>query len=55
MSEAPSFGKPILLYDVECHGSRSYMELAAEIISAQDTRDLPVTPPVAPVAQEAKE
>lgn len=34
LSEAPSFGKPILLYDVECLGSQSYMELAEEVIAA---------------------
>ncbi len=33
LGEAPSFGKPILLYDVECVGSRSYLELAQEVIS----------------------
>jgi len=32
LSEAPSFGKPILLYDVECIGARSYLDLAQEII-----------------------
>lgn len=32
LSEAPSFGKPILLYDVECVGSRSYLKLAQEVI-----------------------
>lgn len=32
LSEAPSFGKPILLYDVECVGSRSYLDLAQEVI-----------------------
>ena len=36
LSEAPSFGKPILLYDVECLGSQSYLDLAAEVISASD-------------------
>jgi chromosome partitioning protein len=34
LSEAPSFGKPILLYDVECLGSKSYMDLAEEVIAA---------------------
>jgi chromosome partitioning protein len=34
LSEAPSFGKPILLYDVDCVGSRSYLELAQEVIAA---------------------
>jgi len=33
LSEAPSFGKPILLYDVECLGSRRYLELAREVIA----------------------
>jgi len=33
LSEAPSFGKPILLYDVDCLGSQSYMDLAGEIIA----------------------
>ncbi len=33
LSEAPSFGKPILLYDVECIGARSYLELAKEVIA----------------------
>jgi len=33
LSEAPSFGKPILLYDVMCPGARSYLELAKEVIT----------------------
>jgi len=33
LSEAPAFGKPILLYDVECLGSQSYMDLAREVIA----------------------
>ncbi|MBU8869745.1 MAG: AAA family ATPase [Gemmatimonadales bacterium] len=33
LSEAPSFGKPILLYDVDCVGSRAYLELAQEVIA----------------------
>ena len=32
LSEAPSFGKPILLYDVTCLGTRCYLELAKEVI-----------------------
>ncbi len=38
LSEAPSFGKPILLYDVECLGSRSYLELAREIIARNEAK-----------------
>jgi chromosome partitioning protein len=32
LSEAPSFGKPILLYDAECAGARSYLDLAEEVV-----------------------
>ena len=32
LSEAPSFGKPILLYDATSTGARSYIELAGEIM-----------------------
>ena len=35
LSEAPSFGKPILLYDVFCSGAKSYMELAKEVIASE--------------------
>ena len=33
LAEAPSFGKPILLYDPDCRGATSYIELAQEVIS----------------------
>lgn len=39
LSEAPSFGKPILLYDVECLGSHSYMDLAGEVIARNEAPD----------------
>jgi chromosome partitioning protein len=32
LSEAPSFGKPILLYDATSTGAQSYFDLAREII-----------------------
>ena len=32
LSEAPSFGKPALLYDAKSAGARSYLEVAAEIL-----------------------
>lgn len=32
LSEAPSFGKPIILYDAVCSGTRNYMELANEVM-----------------------
>ena len=34
LSEAPSFGKPILLYDVLCSGAKSYLELAKEVMTS---------------------
>lgn len=32
LSEAPSFGKPILLYDAVSTGTRNYMDLAVELL-----------------------
>jgi chromosome partitioning protein len=33
LSEAPSFGKPILLYDILCTGAANYINLAKEVLS----------------------
>src|SRR5690606_22053335 len=33
LAEAPSFGKPIVLYDVVSAGAQSYLALAQEIIA----------------------
>lgn len=33
VSEAPSFGKPALLYDHRCTGSRAYIDLARELLT----------------------
>jgi chromosome partitioning protein len=35
LSEAPSFGKPIVLYDVLCSGTKSYMDLAKEVMASE--------------------
>jgi chromosome partitioning protein len=32
VSEAPSYGKPVILYDLECTGSQAYLQLASEVI-----------------------
>ena len=32
LGEAPSHGKPVILYDAECKGSTSYLNLAKELI-----------------------
>ncbi len=36
LAEAPSFGKPILLYDVASVGAKSYMTLAQELIRREE-------------------
>ena len=38
ISEAPSYGKPVLIYDLKCVGSEAYLRLATEVI--QRERDL---------------
>lgn len=35
VSEAPSFGKPVLLYDMHCAGSQAYLKLASEVIQRE--------------------
>lgn len=35
ISEAPSFGKPALLYDLKCAGSQAYLQLASEVIQRE--------------------
>jgi chromosome partitioning protein len=36
LSEAPSFGKPVLLYDATCIGARNYIALAREVIKKSE-------------------
>lgn len=35
VSEAPSYGKPVLFYDFDCAGSRAYLHLASEVIKRE--------------------
>lgn len=35
VSEAPSFGQPVLMYDINCPGSQAYAALAGEIINQE--------------------
>ena len=35
VSEAPSFGKPVLMYDLKCAGAQAYIALAAEILEQE--------------------
>lgn len=36
LAEAPSHGKPCILYDEECSGTEAYLKLAKEIIQMED-------------------
>ncbi|MGO9672559.1 MAG: ParA family protein [Methylocella sp.] len=36
VSEAPSHGKPVLLYDLKCSGSQAYLKLASEVIQREE-------------------
>jgi len=48
LAEAPSHGKPVLLYDVRSRGAESYIQLAKEIIG----HSLPVEMPAPAVGEE---
>ncbi|MBS1242098.1 MAG: Chromosome (plasmid) partitioning protein ParA, partial [Gemmatimonadetes bacterium] len=36
LAEAPSFGKPVLLYDVQSVGAKSYLSAAQELLKRLD-------------------
>ena len=38
VSEAPSFGKPALIYDLKCAGSQAYLKLAKELVGRERRR-----------------
>jgi chromosome partitioning protein len=38
VSEAPSHGKPVLLYDFRCPGAQAYVHLAGEVLRRERTR-----------------
>jgi len=38
VSEAPSFGKPALIYDIKCAGSQAYLKLARELVGRERAR-----------------
>ena len=41
VSEAPSHGKPVLLYDLKCAGSQAYLKLASEVIQRERRVTIP--------------
>ncbi len=38
ISEAPSHGKPVLIYDLRCTGSQAYLHLAREVLTRESKR-----------------
>jgi chromosome partitioning protein len=44
VSEAPSFGKPVLLYDLECAGSKAYLGLAREVVRQERSGEQALAP-----------
>ena len=38
VSEAPSYGKPVLVYDLKCAGSQAYLKLAREVVVRERER-----------------
>src|SRR5208282_463041 len=43
MSEAPSHGKPALIYDMNCSGSKAYIQLASELLKRERQRQKQLT------------
>jgi len=46
LSEAPSHGKPIILYDIHSRGALAYLKLAEEMLSGMELTDPPRKPPL---------
>ena len=51
LAEAPSFGKPILMYDVQSVGARSYLAVGQELIKRAAHAPIEVVEPALPEAQ----
>ena len=44
LSEAPSHGKPVLLYDASSKGAQGYLALARELLQRHNKRGTPTAP-----------
>ncbi len=53
IAEAPSFGKPIVLYDVMSVGAKSYLSLAKEVIARKGRKAAATEPATAPAERPA--
>src|SRR6058998_3673403 len=51
LAEAPSFGKPILLYDVQSVGAKSYLAQAQELIHRVERAPSPAPPAAEPLPE----
>ena len=54
LSEAPSHGQPILLYDIHSKGAVAYVKLADELLAQLALTEQPRKPPVLPIIQQAE-
>jgi chromosome partitioning protein len=54
LSEAPSHGKPVLLYDIHSRGALAYLELAKEMLERLDWQTAPREPPALPTQGPAE-
>jgi chromosome partitioning protein len=55
LSEAPSHGQPILLYDIHSKGAVAYVKLADELLAQLALTEQPRKPPVLPFAQHPEQ
>jgi chromosome partitioning protein len=55
LAEAPSFGKPILLYDAQSVGARSYLAVAQELLRRVENSTVTIKEPPAPVVSKPVE
>jgi chromosome partitioning protein len=51
LAEAPSFGKPIVLYDVQSVGAKSYLAVAQELIRRVERASSPALPAAEPLPE----
>ena len=51
LAEAPSFGKPIILYDVQSVGARSYLAVAQELIRRVERAESPALSAAIPLPE----
>jgi chromosome partitioning protein len=48
LAEAPSYGKPILLYDIQSVGAKSYLSVAQEVLRRTEAAAAPDASPAIP-------